>query len=83
VDLHYDQQSSSGYHGSFNHAVLYGSDQTGRQYVYDPFPKTNQPQLIYADEKPQAYETYAGGGLGVSLPGGQEMARYNGRLNPR
>jgi len=53
-----------------NHYVLMGKDANGRSYTYDPMPKTNQPQVIYQDTRPQAYGQYAGGAMGISEPDG-------------
>ncbi|MBT9582448.1 hypothetical protein IV102_03795 [bacterium] len=48
------------------HFVLIGKDKDGRTYVYDPGAKTNQPQVVYQSERPQAFDHYVGGDMGVN-----------------
>lgn len=49
-----------------NHFVLMGKDADGQAYAYDPGSKTNQPQMVFQNERPQAYSHYAGGAMGVN-----------------
>ncbi|MBS2035048.1 hypothetical protein JST97_08665 [bacterium] len=66
----------------FNHYVLMGKDANGRSYSYDPMPKTNQPQVIYQDTRPQAYGAYADGSMGIQeADGSRGQAMAGGTLN--
>lgn len=49
-----------------NHFVLMGKDADGQAYAYDPGSKVNQPQMVFQGERPQAYNHYAGGAMGVN-----------------
>jgi hypothetical protein len=44
--------------GLVNHATQVGRDASGRIFLYDPWPRDNQPGLIYQDEHPAAFEHY-------------------------
>lgn len=63
-----DRPGSPG-HNNVNHFVQAGRDQDGRLYVYDPYPRANQPNLIYQDQNPAAFEHYTTGGMGLTPPG--------------
>ncbi|MBI2568363.1 MAG: hypothetical protein HYV63_15175 [Candidatus Schekmanbacteria bacterium] len=54
-----------------NHYVQVGRDQNGELYVYDPYPRGNQPNLVYQNRDPAAFEHYTTGGMGVNpnVPG--------------
>lgn len=66
-----------------NHFVLMGKDENGRSYTYDPMPKSNQPQVIYQDTRPQAYGAYADGSMGIKRQGDNQPAQMvaGGTLN--
>lgn len=54
--------ASSG--AQLNHFITVGKDASGRTYVYDPGGKSNQPQVIYQDQNPDAFHHYTGAGMG-------------------
>ena len=65
-----------------NHFVLMGKDAQGQSYAYDPMPKTNQPQVVYQNQRPQAYEQYAGGSMGINEPDGSRGQMMAGGIIP-
>ena len=57
-----------GNHNDVHHYVVTGKDADGRSYIYDPYPKANQPQVVYQDERPKAFNYYTGGDMGADIP---------------
>jgi hypothetical protein len=47
-----------------NHYVAAGKDSQGRSYVYDPYPRSNQPNILFQDRNAGAYNHYVDGGMG-------------------
>lgn len=64
-----------------NHFVLMGKDDQGRPYVYDPGAKTNQPQVVFKDERPTAYSQYSDGSMGI-IDGGDRAQMMAGGVIP-
>jgi len=64
-----------------NHFVLMGKDESGRSYVYDPGAKTNQPQVVYQDQRPQAYSQYADGNMGITDQGQRAQVMAGSVMN--
>jgi hypothetical protein len=61
VDTNFDKVDT-------NHYVVVGKDASGRSYIYDPYPKANQGQIIYQDQNPDAFNYYTSGQMGVNTP---------------
>lgn len=49
-----------------HHFVTVGRDQAGRTYVYDPYPRLNQPNIIYQDKDSEAFNHYTDGSVAMS-----------------
>jgi hypothetical protein len=71
------QLVASGNQG-LDHYVTVGRDKDGRTYVYDPGGKDNQPQVVYQDERPQAFNQYTGGAMGGKDNGRNAVAQAGG-----
>lgn len=70
--LHVD---TTGTNKDVNHFVQVGKDGSGRAYVYDPYPRANQANVIYQDENPDAFKHYTGGSMGIGYTDNAGRAR--------
>ncbi|MBX3167486.1 MAG: hypothetical protein KF760_08735 [Candidatus Eremiobacteraeota bacterium] len=63
---------------NLDHFVVVGKDKDGKTYVYDPAPKTNQPQMFYSQGNEDAFDHYATN-MGV-LENGQQRQVMAGHI---
>jgi hypothetical protein len=49
-----------------HHYVTIGKDNQGHTYVYDPYPRDNQPNVIYRNENQGAFDHYVNGSATVT-----------------
>ena len=72
------QVDSTSNQQGLDHYVTVGKDKDGRTYVYDPGGKDNQPQVIYQDQRPQAFNHYTNGAMGGQDHGRPALAQTGG-----
>ncbi len=65
--------------GAPHHYVTVGKDKDGREYIYDPYPKENEPNVVYKDQRPDAFDRYTYGATGCELTEAQQ--KNNGFKN--
>jgi len=53
--------------GQPNHYVTVGKDKDGKTYIYDPYPKENEPNVVYQDKNPDAFKRYTDGTMGAKI----------------
>ncbi|MFN8611074.1 MAG: hypothetical protein U0931_26260 [Vulcanimicrobiota bacterium] len=64
-----------------DHFVTVGMDKDGRRYVYDPGGKDNQPQVVYEDQNPKAFQHYTNGSMGGLDNGRPAVVQVGGQVS--